>query len=188
MEKSEIYNKLNQSSIDAYNHDNQMILGDIINTMISHASEEQIPTLNLFKSEWDKFQDELLETISDFEKKDKENIKLLADLEITKNKLEESLVLVKQEKQKVLNELELTQTTLRNSLMGIVVRVSLVMIFLIILLVSILYVIEMTHGGDEGKTIIANLLSTLFVSIVSSAFAVLSTVLGIRSSITRPNN
>lgn len=188
MDKKELYSNLNKSSIDVYNHDNQVVLGDIVNTMISHATPDQLDTLNLFKSEWDKFQDELLETISDFEKKEKENIKLLKDLEITKDKLEQSLHSSEKEKQRVSNELEVMQATVRSSLMGVVVKICLLMISCIILLVSGLYVVEIHNGQNEGKTIMANLLSTIFVSVISSAFAVLSTVLGLRSSSSSNSN
>lgn len=188
MENSEIYDKLNKSSIDAYHYDNQMILGDIVNTMIAHATPDQIPTLTLFKNEWDKFQDELLETISDFEKKDQENISLLADLNTAKGDLEKALHSSETEKQRVSNELELMQATVRSSLMGTVVKISLLMICTILLLVSGLYLLEIFYGAGEGKTIMANLLSTIFVSVVSSAFAVLSTVLGLRSSNSNNNS
>ncbi len=113
---------------------------------------------------------------------------MLADLKIAKNDLEKALDSSEREKQKVSNELELMQATVRTSLMGTVVRISLLMICTITLLVAGLYLVEIFQGESEGKTIMANLLSTIFVSIVSSAFAVLSTVLGLRSSNNSSNN
>lgn len=183
MTESEIYSQLNERAVAAYDFDKQIIMGNIINTMLSHSKGNQRPILEKFKEEWDEYQDDVLKTISDFESKAEENEKLLIDLNKTKHELEHALNFSENEKQRVSNELELMQATVRTSLMGIVVKISLAMICGIILLVSGLYLAEMYQGvDDDGKTILANLLSTIFVSVVSSAFAVLSTVLGLRSS------
>ncbi len=106
-----------------------------------------------------------------------------AQLEHLNEELQTALKKAETAKETVEGELNNLQKRVKAQLMSTAVKASLGLIGGVLLMCTGLYIMVVQLNNPEQSSIIGNLLSTIFVAVVSSSFSTIAVVMGIRESL-----
>ena len=119
-----------KSAREIYDMNGELVLGTILGTIEEHLEVSDQEWFNKCKTEWEEYQNDILETIEDFESKAKEN-------EILRSKLEQVLAQTREAKKQVEIKLEDKITAQRaqfinKAMIGIISSVSTIMLIVLV--------------------------------------------------------
>lgn len=117
---------------------------------------------------------------------EEENIRINEDLKVALQEAEDSKTEALAAKDAALNDLDIIQKKTQTELIGTIVKVALVVIMSVGIITTIMYGIAMITGKDTQ--IIGSTWSNMFGILLTNAFSIVGTIMGVKYAAENKNN